>query len=109
MLAEPSETTTTIETMTVEVTTADIICSKPWPCSEALRVAECESELKPWAVSPPNSNGTRDWGLMQVNDVWRPAFPVSWPNVLDAQTNIDMAWHIYQTAGNSWQPWACRP
>ena len=97
--------------MTVEVTIADIICSKPWPCSEALRVAECESELKPWAVSPPNSNGTRDWGVMQINDgAWgKRVFGERWDRVLDPQTNVDMAWHIYQTAGNSWQPWTCKP
>lgn len=87
----------------------EIVCSKSWDCEEAMQVAHCESRLTPSAISPTNSNGTRDWGLMQINDVWREAFPVSWPNVLDAQTNVDMAWHIYQTAGNTWQPWTCKP
>ena len=87
----------------------EIVCSKDWDCEEAMHVAYCESRLNPGAISPPNSNGTRDWGLMQINDVWRQAFPVSFSNVLDAQTNVDMAWHIYQTAGDTWQPWTCKP
>jgi len=93
----------------VEFDIRKIVCAKSWDCEEAMQVAYCESRFTPSAVSPTNSNGTRDWGLMQINDVWRSAFPVTWANVLDVQTNVDMAWHIYQTAGNTWQPWTCKP
>ena len=105
----PSETTTTTAAIsTVEFTLRQIVCSKPWPCEEALTIAQCESELTARAISPPNKNGTRDWGLMQINDgAWAQAFPTSWPNVLDPQTNVDMAWHIYSIYG--WAPWTCRP
>jgi hypothetical protein len=105
----PTTTTTTAPISAVELSIEKIICAKPWNCEEALQVAYCESRLNPGAISPTNSNGTRDWGLMQINDVWRQAFPVRWAKVLDAKTNVDMAWHIYQTAGKSWQPWTCRP
>ena len=112
VLAQPSETTTTTAAIsTVELDLREIVCSKPWPCSEAMQVAECESQLTAGAISPPNSNGTRDWGLLQINDgAWgRRVFGDRWDNVLDAQTNVDFAWHIYRNAGNSWQPWSCRP
>ena len=109
VLEQPTQTTTTAPISTVEFDIREIVCSKSWECEEAMSGAYCESRLNPGAISPTNSNNTRDWGLMQINDVWRQAFPVSWPNVLDAQTNVDMAWHIYQTAGNTWQPWTCKP
>ena len=97
------------QTQIVELDVKAILCSKPWPCEEAIQVAKCESELKAWAVSPPNSNGTRDYGLMQINDgAWgRPVFGDRWDDVLDAQTNVDMAWHIYSIYG--WRPCTCRP
>jgi hypothetical protein len=104
-------TRTTMITTTVEQDIKALICSYPWPCHEALQVAECESNFKPHAISPPNRNGTRDYGLMQINNgAWgKPVFGARWDNVLDAKTNLQMAWHIYQTANNTWQPWTCRP
>jgi len=74
-----------------------------------MQVAYCESRLNPGAISPPNSDGTRDHGLMQVNSgAWgRRVFGERWDRVLDARTNVDMAWHIYQLYG--WQPWTCKP
>ena len=60
-------TTTTAAISTMELSIKQIICAKPWNCEEALQVAYCESRLKPGAISPTNSNGTRDWGLMQVS------------------------------------------
>ena len=106
---EPTRTTT-MTTTTVEQDIKALICSYSWPCHEALQVAECESNFKPHAISPPNRNGTRDYGLMQINNgAWgKRVFGARWDNVLDAKINLDMAWHIYQTAG-SWQPWTCRP
>ncbi len=105
----PTTTTTTAPISTVEFNIREIICSKPWNCDEALQVAKCESELTPGAISKPNRNGTRDWGLMQINDgAWgKRVFGERWDRVLDPQTNVDMAWHIYQIYG--WQPWTCRP
>ncbi len=105
----PTTTTTTAPISAVEFNIREIICSKPWPCQEALQVAKCESELTPGAISKPNRNGTRDWGLMQINDgAWgKRVFGERWDRVLDPQTNVDMAWHIYQIYG--WQPWTCRP
>ena len=111
VIYHPTTTTTTAAISAVELSIEQIICAKPWNCEEALQVAYCESRLNPGAISPTNSNGTRDWGLMQLNDgaLGKRVFGKRWDRVLDAQTNVDMAWHIYQTAGNSWQPWTCKP
>ena len=37
------------------------------PPSLALAVAQVESNFNPNAVSPPNSNGTQDYGVFQIN------------------------------------------
>ena len=111
VIYHPPVTTTTAPISTVEFDIREIVCSKDWDCEEAMHVAYCESRLNPGAISPTNSNGTRDFGLMQVNSgAWgRRVFGERWDRVLDPQTNVDMAWHIYQTAGNTWQPWTCKP
>ena len=87
-----------------------IICSYDWPCEEAKKIAFCESSNRVDIVSEPNRNGTRDYGLMQINSgAWGPkVFGDRWDRVLELETNVAMAWHIYQTAGNSWQPWTCK-
>lgn len=53
----------------------------------ALAIAAHESNFNPSAVSPVNRNGTRDWGVMQLNDLTIQQFGVS--NPLDPQQNID--------------------
>jgi soluble lytic murein transglycosylase-like protein len=35
-------------------------------------IAYVESRHNPYIISRPNSNGTRDLGLMQINDTWLP-------------------------------------
>lgn len=82
-----------------------VICSVPWPCSEALSVAWCESRYIATAVSPDGAN----WGLLQVNLVhlWRVGGNAY--ALLDAETNVRVAYAIYQDAGYSWRPWSCKP
>lgn len=77
----------------------------------AVRIAKCESQLNPDAVS-----STNDHGIMQINrPTWnKPNHPdpvaqfigQNWHNVYDARTNAEMALKIRQTYG--WQMWSCK-
>ncbi len=81
-----------------------------WDCEEAIAVATCESNMNPRAVSPPNTNGTIDRGLFQVNDVWKDAWaPEVWDRIFVARTNIGMAYHAWKVGKNSWMYWTCQP
>ena len=53
------------------------------PGNFVLAIAYEESGLNPNAVSSANSDGSRDWGLMQINDKWHCV-----ENWQDAETNI---------------------
>ena len=89
-----------------------LICDPKWEwsCSEAKAVAKCESQMKPHAVSPPNTTGTRDRGLFQVNSVWREAFGEAlWSRILEPEVNVAMAHHIWLTGNRSWLYWTCQP
>ncbi len=85
-----------------------IICSKPWPCGEAIAVASCESGLDRngrldgnWATNGNN------YGLFQIDgihaDLW-PDFYTSW---MDPVKNTEWAFELWSVSG--WAPWACRP
>lgn len=76
------------------MTTADIqalIVSKAnqygVPPNLALGVASHESSFNPNAVNTANANGTKDWGVMQLNDTTVQTMGVS--NPLDPTQNID--------------------
>lgn len=70
---------------------------------EAVRIARCESGLRPTAVSP-----TDDHGLFQINVVHRADFirvtGRSWGAVYDALTNARYARWLHDRQG--WAPWA---
>ena len=53
--------------------------------------AKVESNFNPDAISPPNSNGTRDYGLMQINTVNFSRYNVDIANVLDPDINLNAA------------------
>ena len=67
----------------------------------AIAVALAESSGNPQAVGGPNSNGTRDWGLWQINDIHNP----SQAQKTSAAANWLYAWRI-AGMGTSWKPWA---
>ena len=95
---------TTVSAQTIE----QLLCSMDWNCEEALSVAWCESRMDHEAISPTNRNGTRDYGLMQINNgAWQEYFGQRWAQVLNAEQNIAMAYEIYSQYG--WQPWTCAP
>ncbi len=114
----PHPTTTIEQAVTVSMETPIIselealICDPKWKwsCSEAKAVARCESQVRPHAISPPNTNGTRDRGLFQVNSVWRDAFGETlWAQILEPEVNVAMAHHIWTVGNESWMYWTCQP
>lgn len=54
-------------------------------------IAKVESGLNPSAVSKPNSNGTRDYGLMQINSKTFQKMGVDISLWLNAEKNIETA------------------
>jgi len=85
-----------------------IICSKPWPCDQAIAVVSCESGTERngrldgnWATNGNN------FGLFQINgihaDLW-PDFYTSW---MDPGKNTEWAFEIWSASG--WRPWSCQP
>jgi hypothetical protein len=86
----------------------DLICSYPWPCSEALAVAWCESNHRPNAVSPDGAN----IGLFQVNVIHKGRVNATTTELaaillLDPETNVRVAYAIWADQG--WGPWSCKP
>jgi hypothetical protein len=71
---------------------------------QAIRVAHCESTLRPDAVS----SGGGNWGLFQINRVHRArveAMGYSWDQMLYAYENSRVAADIWAEQG--WRPWTC--
>lgn len=86
---------------------ATLMRNAGFPAAEiptGVAVALAESGGNSDAVGPVNSNGTRDWGLFQINDVHknRPGFA----NRMDPQTNTNLAFAIWKDAGGKWTPWS---
>ncbi len=76
----------------------------PEQYEKAVRVADCESNLDPNAVSPTN-----DHGLFQINYIHRSrvnSMGYSWSQIYDPYVNSKVARALYNESG--WQPWACR-
>jgi hypothetical protein len=76
----------------------------PEQYEKAVRVADCESNLDPNAVSPTN-----DHGLFQINYIHRSrvnSMGYSWSQIYDPYVNSKVARALYDESG--WRPWACR-
>lgn len=69
----------------------------------AISLAENGSR-NPAAVSPTNSDGSRDHGAWQINDKAHAALIRS-GNVNDLNDNARMAYKVYTDAGKSFRPW----
>jgi hypothetical protein len=108
--APPAETTTTTTTAapmpssnaTITATITSVFGTN---AAEAIKIAQCESGLRPTAVSPTN-----DHGLFQINAVHQPDFTRAtgqpWSAVYDAMTNTRYAKWLYDRQG--WAPWSCK-
>jgi Transglycosylase SLT domain len=59
--------------------------------SLALAIAQTESSFNPSAVSKQNSNGTQDFGLMQINSANFAALGLNSSTALDPQANLNAA------------------
>lgn len=92
---------------------------KYFPAQEvtnAMAVARCESSLKN-QVGATNPNGTRDYGLFQINDggtlqaalrrINEPYTDLTQARkkALDSEINVRMARVLWDARG--WQPWVC--
>ncbi len=92
---------------------------KHFPSSEvgnAMAVARCESGLSN-AVGKVNSNGTRDFGVFQINDggtlqaalrslgIEYTSITQARKKALNPETNVRLARVIWDSRG--WQPWTC--
>jgi hypothetical protein len=70
----------------------------------AWAVAMRESHGRPGAVSPVNSNGTRDHGLFQLNDIHL-GRSIEKSQVYDADANAAAAYRM-TNGGKNWSAWA---
>ncbi len=69
----------------------------------AWAVAMRESHGRPGALSPPNSNGTRDHGLFQLNDIHL-GRSIDASKVYDASANAAAAFRMTK-GGTDWSAW----
>ena len=68
-------------------------------CSQALRVAQCESGMSVGA-----RNG-QYWGLFQLGLFARTRYGHAWNAWAEAQA----AYRYFLDSGRDWSPWTCRP
>jgi len=71
---------------------------------QAVRVAHCESTLRPAAKSPGGGN----WGLFQINTVHRgrvATMGFDWNQMLEPWANAVVAADLWAQQG--WRPWSC--
>jgi hypothetical protein len=71
--------------------------------ARAIAIAYCESKFNERAYNW-NTNGSEDFGVFQVNSVHKPTKD----EMGNYQANIRKAKEIYDRAGKSWRPWACK-
>lgn len=77
----------------------ELICSYPWNCATAMKIARCESTLQATAW-----DGGHNYGLMQVNDVHINMTPNhSVQDLYDPEINVRIAYELYLS--NGWTPW----
>ena len=79
------------------------ICGYSWDCGTALRIARCESGLRPDAVSYDGSS----FGLFQIWQGHAYRWPDFWQAWADPARNTAWAHELWSEQG--WWPWACQP
>ena len=91
------------------------IVSNHFPADQinnALNVMAMESSGNTHA-NPTNKNGSKDYGLMQINDIHREViknnFGYTMEDMFDPEKNIEVAGFLYNQSleqhGNGWLPW----
>lgn len=71
--------------------------------AKAIAISYCESKWNERAYNH-NTNGSEDFGIFQVNSIHKPTKD----EMGNYQANIKKAKEIYDRAGKSWNPWACK-
>jgi hypothetical protein len=72
--------------------------------SIAVAIARAESQWNPDAVNDQNTNGSTDYGLMQINSVHQSLLATG--NWRDPFDNMQMAFQVFTDAGGHWTPWS---
>jgi len=73
-------------------------------CKMALAISQAENGTRQCdRVSKPNSNGSVDTGVFQINSIHTPS-KATMEGLKDCLTNIKVAKTIYDRQG--WQPWS---
>lgn len=87
------------------------IRSKDWDDSTAVRVAKSENfynysnSFDCTRQGALNSDGTRDHGLWQINDIHIRSGAITLEDTLDCQKSTDFAYRLYKGRGN-WSAWS---
>ncbi|GAC1367697.1 MAG: hypothetical protein NVS2B12_40640 [Ktedonobacteraceae bacterium] len=71
---------------------------------QAIRVAECESSLNPYAYNPSGATG-----LFQIMPGTWAGTSQAWSSPYNIQANVIAAHEIYVRDGYSWREWVCQP
>lgn len=73
-------------------------------------IAKTESNFNPTAINR-NTNGSYDYGVMQINSIWAKKLGSTWNALSDPCTNVKIgAWILAQCIqdyGNSWRAVGC--
>lgn len=64
-------------------------------------IAYHESKFNTKTISPKNRNGTRDYGLFQINSLWLKELKLTKQQLLNKTTNTYVALHILKVQGFS--------
>ena len=74
-------------------------------------IAVKESNLNPKAINHRNRNGTKDYGLFQINDVNKKLCKTNSKKLLDVHNNIKCAVKVYTTQNlKAWSTYKlCKP
>jgi hypothetical protein len=85
-----------------------IICSKAWPCAEAIEVASCESGLDRRGRLDGNwARNGNNYGLFQINSIHAYGWADFYQDWMDPVKNTEWAFEIWSRSG--WVPWECNP
>ena len=72
----------------------------PLEAGRMVCIAEKESNMKVNAVNHTgNRNGTKDFGLYQINSIWLKELGLTKKQILHPQVNISVAIYVYQKQG----------
>ena len=62
-------------------------------------IAELESNFKPYAMNRHNTNSTNDYGLLQINDIWKGSCKLSESDLINPLKNAKCALKVYNKQG----------